>query len=142
MKYTYETLDGSIAIEVDEKWHAWLTEADKLERNQERRHHRADHKYAQGAPLSLDAEDWLVLHTTTSYAVVELKIDLEIALETLTELQRRYFILSRMHGYSSHEIAKFEGKSQKTIHESICQAERKIRLFLNAPPQTPSATAR
>ena len=32
MIYTYETLDGSIAIEVDEKWYEWLTEADKLER--------------------------------------------------------------------------------------------------------------
>ena len=134
MKYTYETLDGSIAIEVDEKWHEWLSEADKLERNQERKHHRADHKYACGTPLSLDAlthaEDWLVLHTTTSYAAVELKIDLEIALETLTELQRRYFILSRMHGYSYSEIARSEGKSRMSICETVLAAEGKIKKHL------------
>ena len=130
MIYTYETLDGSIAIEVDEKWHAWLSEADKLERNQERRHRRPDHKYACGTPLSLDAEDWLMLHTTTSYSAVELKIDFEIALESLTELQRRYFILSRMHGYSTYEIAQFVGKAQPVVYKSIAQAERKIKSFL------------
>ena len=67
MIYTYETLAGNIAIEVDEKWYAWLTAADKFERNQERRHHRADHKYAQGAPLSLDADrHWYAVHQPVS----------------------------------------------------------------------------
>ena len=44
-QYIYETLDGNVTIEVDEKWYDWLTEADKAEFNQERSHSRPDHRY-------------------------------------------------------------------------------------------------
>ena len=86
--YTYKTLSGDITIKVDEKWHEWLTEEDKDENNQNRKHYRTDHKYSLGSPLSLDAldraEDWLVFNTINSYAAVELRLDFEMALETLT----------------------------------------------------------
>ena len=132
-QYIYETLEGNIAIEVDEKWYDWLTEADKAEASQERSHNRPDHKYAPGTPVSLDAEDslddWLVFSTLTSYAAVELRIDLELAFELLTPLQRQYFTMNRLHGYSSHAIAKLEGKAQPVIFRTIMLAERKIKNF-------------
>ena len=132
-QYIYETLEGNIAIEVDEKWYDWLTEADKAEANQERSHSRPDHKYAPGEPVSLDVEDslddWLVFSALTSYAAVELKVDLERALESLTPLQRRYFIMNRLQGCSSHAIARLEGKAQPVIFRAIMFAERKIKNF-------------
>ena len=131
--YTYQTLDGNLTIEVDDKWYAWLTEADYTESNQERSHRRADHKYAYGEPLSLNsfdnADDWLVFNQITSYHAVELRVDLEMVMETLTDLQRRYFIMNRILEYSSHEIAKLEGKRQSAVQKTIIQAEKKIRNY-------------
>ena len=106
---------------------------DADERRQERRHTRSDHKYAHGAPLSLDAvnnaDDWIIFSQMTSYTAVELKIDLEMAMETLTDLQRHYFILNRMHGYSYADIARREDKSRMTIFEITEAAEKKIKNF-------------
>ena len=131
--YTYKTLDDDLTIEVDDKWHTWLTEADSIEDNHERRHRRADHKYAYGNPLALDsfssADDWLMFNQITSYTAVELRVDLDMAMETLTDLQRRYFIMNRILEYSSHEIAKLEGKRQSTVHKTIAQAEKNIRNY-------------
>lgn len=131
--YTYETLDGIITIEIDEIWCTYLANEDRYEENQERRHIRSDHKYALGEPISFDTaertEDWLVFSSLTSYKAVELKIDLEMALKILTPLQKKYFMLNRVLGYSSVEIAKFEGKRQCGIHRSVQQAEKKIRKF-------------
>ena len=131
--YTYETLDGDITIEVDEKWHEWLTESDKEFELQDRSHTRPDHKYAPGAPVSLDTadslDDWLVFSALTSYAAVELKIDLELALELLTPLQRRYFIMNRLRGLPTREIARREGKWQTAIMAPVLQADKKIKKF-------------
>ena len=131
--YTYKTLDGNLTIEVDDRWHDWLTEADYAESKLERSHTRADHKYAYGTPLSLEslgnADDWMVFNQITSYPAVELKVDLEMAMATLTDLQRRYFIMNKMLEYSSHEIARLEGKRQSTISKTIIQAEKKIKTF-------------
>ena len=132
--YIYKTLTGNIPVELDEKWHDWLTEADETQQKQERRHSRSDHKYAPGEPISLNADnsldDWLVFSTLTSYKAIELKIDLEMALETLTALQRRYFALNRICGYSNSEIARTEKKDESAIRRSVEGAEKKIKLFM------------
>ena len=136
--YTYETLEGNFTIEVDEKWHTWLIDADCAEFNQERCHTRADHKYAYGKPVSLDsldnANDWLVFKQITSYSAVELMVDLETALGMLTDLQRRYFILNRIKGYSYCEIARVEQKNETSIRRSVKGAERKIRNYFLVCP--------
>ena len=132
--YIYKTATGNVIVELDERWHELLTAEDKDETNKERRHTRNDHKYARGTPILLgdeeSADDWLVFSTDESLKAVELKVDLEMALKTLTALQRRYFVWNRMWGYSTHEIARFEGKWQKAISKSIVQAEKKIRDFM------------
>ena len=129
MNYTYKTAVGNISVELDEKWFSLLTSEDKEETNRERRHTRSDHKYAKGTPIQLgdeeSADDWLVFGIDTSYKAVDLKIDLEVALKSLTLMQSRYFVLNRMWGYSGREIARLEGKSQTTIAETIVQAQKK-----------------
>jgi len=133
-EYIYNAVDGKIDVKLDNFWRALLTARDKEEFNQERSHTRADHKYASGSPISLNAndnaDDWLVFSSDASYKTVELKIDLERALKTLTSLQRRYFVLNRLWGYSYSEIAGFESKSKMTICEIVITAEKKIKNFL------------
>ena len=132
--YIYKTATGNVIVELDESWHDILTTEDHEDFNQERSHTRPDHKYAPGEPVSLNAgestDDWLVFSTLTSYKAVELKVDLEMALETLTPLQRRYFVMNRIWGYKTTEIARFESKAQPTVFEVIMMAEKKIRDFL------------
>ena len=134
MKYIYKTATGNVIVELDESWHEILSTEDRDEFNQERRHTRNDHKYARGTPILMgaqeSADDWLVFSMDESLKAVELKVDLEIALKALTPLQRRYFVLNRMWGYSYAEIGGFEGKSKMTICGIVLAAERKIKNFM------------
>ena len=131
--YIYETVTGNVVVELDESWFDILNIEDGKEFKKERSHTRPDHKYAPGEPISFNADDstddWLVFSTLTCYKAVELKVDLEMALKTLTPLQRRYFIMNRIWGYSSHEIARLERKWQTAIFKPIVQAEKKIKNF-------------
>ena len=131
-KYIYKTTTGNVAIQLDAYWCDMLNSADHDEFNQNRCHIRNDHKYAPGEPIQLgeSVEDWLVFSMDKSYKAVELKIDLEMALKTLTLLQRKYFTLNRIWGYSYAEIAGFDGKSKMTICEIVITAEKKIRSFM------------
>ena len=51
-------------------------------------------------------------------------------LETLTEVQRRRYLLYAAHGLTTRQIAEKEGASQRTIMDSIQWAEKKIKKFL------------
>lgn len=48
----------------------------------------------------------------------------------LTETQRRRLILHAFKGLTTREIAKIEGTNNKSVHESIVAAQRKIKKFL------------
>jgi|GEM_PF-2468630 len=136
MNYIYKTAVGNISVELDEKWFDILASEDKNEANQERRHTRSDHKYAKGTPILIgdeeSADDWLVFGIDTSYKAMDLKIDLEMAIKYLTPLQSRYFVMNRMWGYTTSDIARFEGKSQPVIYEAIRQAQKKIKIFFKS----------
>ena len=130
--YTYETAVESVTIEVDEMWHKLLLEADIENANTDRKHTRPDHKYAPGHPVSLDSlaydGEWLANHDD-GIAAAALSIDLERALAALTKLQRRYYLLSRIEGFSNAEIARLDGKDESTVREAIKAADAKIKKF-------------
>ena len=65
------------------------------------------------------------------FAGIELSVDLKKALITLTELQRKYFVLNRINGYSCSEIARIYGKDESTIRESLRAADKKIKKFFS-----------
>lgn len=50
------------------------------------------------------------------------------ALAQLTDTQRRRFVMYAS-GLSTHEIARREGANQKSVHESIEAARKKLRKF-------------
>ena len=52
------------------------------------------------------------------------------ALETLTEIQRRRYLMYHANGLTTREIAEKEGTSQRTVMDSIQWAEKKIKKFL------------
>ena len=52
------------------------------------------------------------------------------ALDTLTAIQRRRYILHTANGMTTRRIADDEGVSQRTVMDSIEQAQKKIRKFL------------
>ena len=52
------------------------------------------------------------------------------ALDRLTEVQRRRYLLYTAHGLTTRQIAEKEGASQRTIMDSIQWAEKKIKKFL------------
>ena len=51
-------------------------------------------------------------------------------LSTLTEVQRRRYLLSTVQGLSTWQIAAMEGTNQKSVYESLQAAEKKIKKVL------------
>ena len=136
-QYTYQTAMGPVEIEVDENWAALLQAEDIDEQNTGRKHTRLDHKYAPGEPVSLDnvqyGGEWLSDRRDGIEEAV-LSADLNRALLTLTDLQRRYFILNRLKGYSYAEIARREGKSKETVFGIIEAAVKKLKKYFLPTP--------
>ena len=54
----------------------------------------------------------------------------EQALDTLTETQRRRYILHHAHGLSTWEIAEREGVRHQSVVECLASATKKIKQFL------------
>jgi RNA polymerase sigma factor (sigma-70 family) len=52
------------------------------------------------------------------------------ALDKLTEVQRRRYLLHVVKGLSTWQIAELEGANQKTVYESLQSAEKKIKKVL------------
>ena len=133
-KYTYQTATGPVEIDVDEQWETMLSAEDIDEQNEGRKHTRPDHKYARGEPISLDGlqydgewlDDW-----SKGIEETELAVDLEYALRSLTELQRRYFTLNRLNGHSYAEIARKDNISEAAVRKHIKLAVKKLKKYFS-----------
>jgi DNA-directed RNA polymerase specialized sigma24 family protein len=133
-KYIYETVTGAIEVEVDERWVDLLKEEDSYEQNADRCHSRGDHKYAPGTPVSLyslQCDGKEILCQRGCNKLTELSIDLFYALNTLSKLQKQYYVMFHIFGYKYAEIARLEGKHKTTISEIIKAAEEKIKKFFD-----------
>lgn len=131
-KYTYQTAMGQIEIDVDPYWEKILKAEDALGELNNRKHSRPDHKYAPCAPLSLESlsyEGAWFEDNDDPIAAAELRMNLERALAKLTDLQRRYFTLSRIEGRNYVEIGEYEGKDPSTIQRLVESAEKKVRNY-------------
>ena len=129
-KYVYYTATESIEIEVENSWAAQLVAEDIREQNSERKQKRPDHKYAPGTPISIDSfqfEGLWIADRCDAFRAVDFSLDLTKALLHLTALQRRYYILTRVDGYSFAEIARQDGKLRGTVYSTVKAAEEKLR---------------
>ncbi|MCL2342793.1 MAG: hypothetical protein FWC62_02715 [Firmicutes bacterium] len=132
--YIYESVTEPVEINIDPQWLVILEGADIDEQLAERSHIRPDHKYAPGEPVSFDSLEYLggwVKDPRDGISEVELSMDLERALQPLTELQRRYYKLNRLKGYSLSAIAKDDGKQASTIFRLVESADRKIKNYFS-----------
>jgi RNA polymerase sigma factor (sigma-70 family) len=62
--------------------------------------------------------------------LIELSEDFRQALMALTELQRRYFVMNRLEGYSYAEIARMDGKTEAAIRKHVRLAIPLLKNFL------------
>ena len=53
----------------------------------------------------------------------------QLVLGKLTEVQRRRFLMHRVVGLTTRQIAELEGSKQQSIVESLQAAEKKIKKF-------------
>lgn len=59
------------------------------------------------------------------------------ALDKLTDVQRKRYLLHAVEGLSTWRIAEIEGTNQKTVYESLQAAEKKIKKVLAEHLKTP-----
>jgi DNA-directed RNA polymerase specialized sigma24 family protein len=131
-KYTYETVTGSVEIEVEQEWTAILEYEDAAEGRSSRRHVRADHKYAPGAPLSLDESDptstWICDAGDEAHDI-EVRADFARALDSLTVLQRYCVIEICLKGRTYRDVAGELGSNYSTIRDIVRAAKEKIKKY-------------
>ena len=59
------------------------------------------------------------------------------ALDKLTEIQQRRYLMHVVEGLSTWQIAQLESANQKSVHESLQGAEKKIKKVLAQIQKTP-----
>jgi len=130
--YTYDTVTGSVTIEVDEKWEEILKSEDAIEVNSKRKHTRSDHKYACGVPLSLESllyeGNWLTDYKNR-IELVELSIDMRRALKTLTVQQQRCFIEVLKNGRTQQSVSDELGIAQQNVDKHIKAARKNLKKY-------------
>jgi RNA polymerase sigma factor (sigma-70 family) len=96
----------------------------------EQKHIRPDHKYCPGTPVSLEdlePDGGLTREAFDHISEVEAQIDLELAFDTLTVLQRVAFIEVRLNKRTQADVANELGVSRENVKQAICGALKKLR---------------
>ena len=136
MKVRYRNSDTTtIEIETSEEIAITLTDSYREEDNYDRKCRYHNYSYdaidyegeeyaAQDTPesIAMDKED--AAESSTRYAK---------ALALLTDIQRNRFLMYAA-GLSTHEIARRESSNQKSVHESIEAARKKLKKFYENTP--------
>ena len=136
MKVTYRNSDTTtIEIETSEEIAVTLTESYRKEDNLARKYRY--HHYSYDA-IDFEGEEYADPDTpesilTDSEAEAESNARYAQALTLLTEVQRSRFLMYAA-GLSTHEIARREGTNQKSVHESIEAARKKLKKFYASTP--------
>jgi len=131
MKVIYRNSDTTtIEIETSEEIAISLTDSYREEDNYDRKCRY--HNYSMDAAV-YEGKDYAAPDTPESIAVdkedaAESSARYDKALALLTDIQRERFLMYAA-GMSTHEIARLEGSNQKSVHESIEAARKKLLKF-------------
>jgi len=124
MKYQYITATGTKTIEIPKEWGNILKEFDKEEHalEERERYHKAFSidAFSQENDISSKTND--PLHILEQH---EMRSQIEMCLEKLTETQRRRFLMYA-EGLSLAEISRIEGVVFNAVKTSINAAKREI----------------
>ena len=126
----YKTAEGKrIPVSVTEEVKELLTQSDREIRSQRRQDKRRLAEYIEGVSetsLMLPHEDSadLLIRKDENKALYE-------AMTYLTETQLRRLVLHYAYSFSYRKIATLEKVNDKSVFESVDQALRKLRKYLN-----------
>ena len=123
----YKFVDGtSSEVEVDDEIGEYLSEADRLEKNYNRkeRYHclSLDRMRSEGREYA-DVKD-----PSSIFVASDESERLNIILQKLSETQRRRFLL-HMDGMTDREIANVEGVNRYAVQKSVKLAQKKLKKF-------------
>lgn len=136
MKVRYRNSDTTtIEIETSEEIAITLTDSYREEDNYDRKCRY--HNYSYDA-IDYEGEEYAAPDTPESIAMdkedaAESSTRYAKALALLTDVQRNRFLMYAA-GLSTHEIARREGSNQKSVHESIEAARKKLKKFYESTP--------
>ena len=126
----YKTAEGKrIPVSVTEEVNELLTQSDREIRSQRRQDKRRLSEYIEGVSetsLVLPREDSadLLVREEENRALYE-------AMTHLTETQLRRLVLYYAYNFSYRKIATIEKVNDKSVFESVDQALKKLRKYLN-----------
>ena len=127
MEYRYVFATGTEAVEISEEWAAVLEEMDHEEqlsdRRETRRHQSLDELLTEGIDFAGEGDAEFPL------LAKEVAEELQQALQTLTEVQRRR-VLMRCQGLTYREIAAMEHVNFPRVCKSVEQAKKSLKKFL------------
>ena len=141
----------TIEVEASEEVAVTIRESYRQEDNQARkwRYHHVSYDIigedmdSEGRPEKYEGMELADLNTPEMLHVekdesAESEARYRKALALLTDVQRERFLMYAA-GLSTHEIARRQGADQKSVHESIEAARKKLKQFYaNTPSKRPS----
>ncbi len=129
-KYTYEFVNETVEIEIEEKWAIILEEEDSKEYNV---NHRETRRH-EGLDTGMEGGDWLLDHsnnTQDGFASKNAKdLIMSKASKILTPKQLEAFEKVCISGYTEAECGKLMCISQPTVHEHLETALIKLRKYI------------
>ena len=100
----------------------------------ERKHGRADHKYAPGTPVAIDAVDpenaW-ISSGRGGLDDADVQIDLANALAALTELQRFCFVEVIIKTRTQQAVAVEIGKTRENVKYALNAAKQNLKKYFS-----------
>jgi len=99
----------------------------------EQKHIRSNHKYCPGSPLiihELDTEGIWIADTRDDITEAEIQIDINNALNNLTELQRFCFVEVILFERTQQSVALEIKIKQPNVHKHIKAAMKKLQSYL------------
>jgi len=113
-----------------------LSDSDYLERDrreyQQIRKNVSFERITEADIYSLALQDETAVNALENTEQRQDKIELlNEALNTLTETQRRRYLMHHVEGLSTHKIAEIEMKDHKSIHECLQASEKKIKKYFS-----------
>ena len=133
-KEQFMASDSTLSEADFDYWKKWSDEDYKTEdrtRTYESKHTLAIEQFEETELVSENTVEEIALDRLESYKTpYTIENAMAILNSCLTTVQRERYLLNKKNGLSSYEIAVIQGVAQRTVMDSIEQAEKKISNYL------------
>ena len=129
-KYTYEFVNETVEIEIDEEWEAILEEEDRKEYNSNKKETRRHLKLDP----SFDCAEWIKDEKENPERIIEAndaeKKLMDAISEIMTDKQFNAFEKICINRYTEEEFAEMVGITHQAAHKAACRAKELIAISL------------